>query len=166
MLIAFFNVHCSVELKRDTWACLLVPLTLRKTVCHWSAMNPGIGWAGKDPPMGAFVCRGWNSKEPWKGDSLVALLWRSPSSHAASEGWSLWIETHQESPGGNLLFITPSWWCMLSVDWTRMWLCVVNFLFVCFIVTVHMHMKCGHAVRGLGWRLGVWVCHRMIWGVC
>ena len=27
------------------------PLPLRKTVCHQSAVNPGIGWARRDPPV-------------------------------------------------------------------------------------------------------------------
>ena len=68
----------SVKLKHRTSCSLPAPLP-PKMVRHWSAMNLGICLAGMDPPIGAFVSRGWK-------DAFIVRHRLNPSSNAAPEG--------------------------------------------------------------------------------
>ena len=64
------TVWMPLELKHDTQALDISSLLpLWKTVCQWSAMNPGIGWCFKNQPVGAFASRGW--KDAFEGASAM-----------------------------------------------------------------------------------------------
>ena len=67
------NARCLVELKCNTQAFKVsITSAISSTVCQQSALNPGIGWPGKDPPVGG------------RKDAFVSFIWSTLRNGTAS----------------------------------------------------------------------------------
>ena len=81
----------------------------------WITMNSGIVWAGKDPPVVAFVSLGWKDtfvgriQSSFPRDGLVAVLLRSRLSNAASEGCGNLVSICDRDLNSDLVLCLRGW---------------------------------------------------------